>query len=102
MKHPFHQIIHLLGFIILAIGLQTYGYAEDTDIDLSHLSLIQAEQLFSKNNKEVLAAKRAVEGSEADTLTAGQKPNPVLSMGVSNFNLNRKQGNANPKQRKGQ
>jgi len=97
MKHPFHHITHLLGVLILATSLQSYTYADDTyDTDISHLSLTQAEQLFVKNNKEVLAAKRAVEGSEADTLTAGQKPNPVLSLGVSSFNLNRKQGNTNP------
>jgi len=97
MKHFFHHIYYLPSLLILALGLQSHVYADDiTDINLSHLSLIQAEQLFSKNNREILAAKRAVEGSEVDTLAAGQKPNPVLSMGISSFNLNRKQGNTNP------
>src|SRR5450830_986733 len=97
MKHPVHHITHLLSVLILAIGLQSYSYADDTnDTDLSHLSMQKAEELFNKNNKEVLAAKRAVEGSEADILTAGQKPNPSLGIGVSSFNLNRKQGNTNP------
>jgi len=98
MKHPFNSIIHLFSSLILIVSFQGTLLADDdlTSTDLSHLSLTQAEQLFSKNNKEVLAAKRAVEGSEADTLSAGQKPNPVLSMGVSSFNLNRKQGNTNP------
>jgi cobalt-zinc-cadmium efflux system outer membrane protein len=97
MKHLFHPITHLLSIVILTIGLQSYSYADDmNDTDLSHLSMKKAEELFNKNNKEILAAKRAVEGSEADILTAGQKPNPSLGIGVSSFNLNRKQGNTNP------
>lgn len=64
-------------------------------ISLSQLSLRQAEQLFTRGNREVLAARRAVEGAEADTLIAGQRPNPVLSLGVSSVNVNRGQGNMN-------
>lgn len=64
--------------------------------DLSHLSLPQAEQLFTTNNRELLAARRVVEGSQADTLSAAQKPNPTLSLSAANFNLNRREGNANP------
>jgi len=64
-------------------------------IVLNQLSLQQAEQLFAGGNRELLAAKRAVEGAEADTLIAGQRPNPVLSLGLSSVNVNRGQGNMN-------
>jgi cobalt-zinc-cadmium efflux system outer membrane protein len=76
-------------------------HAEDTsstdlqNIPLDHLTLPQAEQLFSSYSRELLAAKRSVQSAEADTLIAGQRPNPVLSLGVSSLNLNRGQGNMN-------
>lgn len=81
----------LLCFSLLA----TQAYANDQD-SLKNLSLTDAEQLFSANNRELLAAKHVVEGSQADTLSAAQKPNPVLSLSASNFNLDRKDGNTNP------
>ena len=62
---------------------------------LGQLTLLQAEQLFATGNRELLAAKRAVEGAEANTLIAGQRPNPVLSLGLSSVNVNRGQGNIN-------
>ncbi len=62
---------------------------------LGQLTLRQAEQLFASGNRELLAAKRAVEGAEANTLIAGQRPNPVLSLGLSSVNVNRGQGNMN-------
>jgi outer membrane protein, heavy metal efflux system len=62
---------------------------------LGQLTLRQAEQLFATGNRELLAAKRAVEGAEANTLIAGQRPNPVLSLGLSSVNVNRGQGNMN-------
>lgn len=65
------------------------------NIPLDHLTLQQAEQLFSGYSRELLVAKRSVQSAEADTLIAGQRPNPVLSVGVSSLNLNRGQGNMN-------
>lgn len=62
---------------------------------LTGLSLSDAEKLFKQNNRELLAAQRAVEAVQANTLSAGQKPNPVLSFGVSSIDLNRNRGNTN-------
>lgn len=89
--------LRLLACITLIAALFHYSpiFAAD-DIALDHLSLGDAEKLFVSNNRELLAAKRAVEGSQADTLSAAQKPNPTLSFNASNFNLNRKAGNTNP------
>lgn len=69
--------------------------------NLGSLSLKDAEQLFKQNNRELLAAQRAVEASQANTLSAGQKPNPVLSFGVSSIDLNRNRANANPNKSNG-
>lgn len=78
---------------LLAADTASTGVA--SPIVLNQLSLQQAEQLFASGNRELLAAKRAVEGAEADTLIAGQRPNPVLSLGLSSVNVNRGQGNMN-------
>lgn len=78
---------------LLAADAASAGVADP--IALNQLSLQQAEQLFAGGNRELLAAKRAVEGAEADTLIAGQRPNPVLSLGLSSVNVNRGQGNQN-------
>lgn len=68
---------------------------EIQNISLDQLSLSQAEQLFAGYSRELLAAKRSLQSAEADTLIAGQRPNPVLSVGVSSLNVNRGQGNMN-------
>lgn len=90
-----------LACVMLMISMQSLMAADATSggigdpVALNQLSLQQAEQLFAGGNRELLAAKRAVEGAEADTLIAGQRPNPVLSMGLSSVNVNRGQGNQN-------
>lgn len=97
--------------LVLATAFFTHGhavYAADNAASASSinttsmnssgsigLSLADAEQKFRANSRELLAAKRDLEGYQADTLSAAQKPNPVLSMGVSSFNLNRSEGNRN-------
>ena len=71
-----------------------FGYAEE--VKLNQLSFSAANALFSSNNRELLLAKRVLESAQTGAMIAAQKPNPVLSLGVSSFNLNRSQGNANP------
>lgn len=85
--------IFIKFLIINTIFLSSFSFANEQSLD--SLSLKQSIQLFEVNNREVLSAKRNIEGAEADTLTAGQMPNPVLSIGASNFNLNTNQGNTN-------
>ncbi|HEY3299396.1 MAG TPA: TolC family protein [Methylophilaceae bacterium] len=103
--------------VLIASLYQVAAYADEVDVkntqavnrteiessqanlsnpNLGSLSLKDAEQLFKQNNRELLAAQRAVEASQANTLSAGQKPNPVLSFGVSSIDLNRNRANANP------
>ena len=83
---------------ILLIGcmlIEEKAFAITDNVDISHLTLAEAQKLFRSNNRELLAAQRALQATEADAITAGQKPNPSLSIGVSSFNLNRKEGNRN-------
>lgn len=52
---------------------------------LDRLTLRQAEQLFADRNRELLSARRAVEGAEADILSAGARPNPNLTISTTNI-----------------
>ena len=47
---------------------------------LERLTLRQAEILFGERNRELQLAQRAVEGAEADVLSASAPPNPSLSI----------------------
>lgn len=85
----------LLAVSMTPLHAEDFASPELQNIPLDHLTLSQAERLFAGYSRELLAAKRSVQSAEADTLTAGQRPNPVLSLGVSSLNLNRGQGNMN-------
>ena len=52
---------------------------------LEALTLRDAEALFVERNRELRAARRAVEGAEADVVTAGARPNPNLSVSTSSI-----------------
>lgn len=57
--------------------------AQTADRSLDTLTLQQAEALFLQKNRELQAARRAIEGAEADVITAGARPNPNLSISTS-------------------
>jgi len=84
--------IILVGYTLSA----TIAFSAEDEINLQHLNIKQAQQLFQSNSRELLAAQRALQASEANAISAAQKPNPSLSIGVSSFNLNRSTGNRNP------
>ena len=50
------------------------------------ITLSLAESRLALCNRDVLAARRALEAAEADRITAGQRPNPNLTLGASNIN----------------
>lgn len=50
------------------------------------LTLKAAESRLIACNRGVLVALRALEAAEADRVTAGQRPNPNLTLGASNIN----------------
>jgi outer membrane protein, heavy metal efflux system len=47
------------------------------------LTLADAESLWREHNRELQIARTAVSGAEADVLTAGQLPNPQVSLNLS-------------------
>lgn len=54
------------------------------------LTFAQAEALLLARNREIQAAQRMVEGLRADGISAAQRPNPTLSLGVTSINLDRR------------
>ncbi len=57
--------------------------------DLANLSLSAADALLLQKNRELQAARRAVEAAAASTLSAGQRPNPNLSLSTVSISPNR-------------
>jgi len=69
------------GLAMLAVCLA--AAAQDNVIGLT---LRDAEQQLATGNRDVRLARRALEGAQANTVTAGARPNPNLSLGVSQIN----------------
>jgi cobalt-zinc-cadmium efflux system outer membrane protein len=78
---------HLAGKMFLALAIVARPLlAAGLSPDLAALTLGQAEQLLQARNRELQAARRAVEAAQANTLSAGAPPNPTLSLGISQIN----------------
>ena len=80
LHHPAGRV--LLGLALAAQAQAAFGQSAD----LAELTLAQAELLLQSRNRELLAARRALEAAQANTLTAGARPNPTLSLGVAAIN----------------
>ena len=50
------------------------------------LSLTEADRLLLENNREVKAARRIREAAGADVISAGARPNPILTVGIGSIN----------------
>ena len=77
----------LLITLLLSWGLALRAHGQTPD--LARLSLLEADALLAQKNRELQAARRAVEAAEAATLSAGQRPNPNLSLTTENINPSR-------------
>jgi outer membrane protein, heavy metal efflux system len=78
--------IRLLSRMLLGLALASPLVALGQPVDLTALTLPQAEELLQTRNRELQAARRAVEAAGANTISAGARPNPTLSLGVSTIN----------------
>ena len=72
--------------MLLGLALALPFTAVGQSVDLTALTLTQAEELLQTRNRELQAARRALEAAGANTLSAGARPNPTLSLGVSAIN----------------
>src|SRR5690242_7862488 len=78
--------IQLAGRMLIGFAFAQPFAAPGQTIDLTALTLAQAEGLLQTRSRELQAARRAVEAAGANTLAAGAHPNPTLSLGVSQIN----------------
>src|SRR5262249_61567980 len=77
----------VLAFLMLA----------SSAIEARDLSLGEAERLLAERNRELIAARRAVESAGAQRLTAAARPNPTLSLNSSSIGSNTGPGPLNQK-----
>ena len=70
----------LVALVALVAGALPAA-AADPGNELANLTLARAEALFVQRNRELQLAQRAVEGAEADRISAGARPNPALVLG---------------------
>jgi cobalt-zinc-cadmium efflux system outer membrane protein len=68
----------LATFAVIA-SMQAVAFDEGIEGPIS-LTLATAETLLISRNRDLLASHRALDGAQADRVTAGQRPNPSLSV----------------------
>jgi cobalt-zinc-cadmium efflux system outer membrane protein len=79
-------LLLIAGRVLFGLALAQPLAVLGQSVDLGSLTLTQAEELLQTRNRELQAARRAVEAAGANTLSAGARPNPTLSLGVSAIN----------------
>lgn len=85
-----------MGYFVAAVavlfGLSGAAFAQSCPLlplsgtEEIRISLSMVEDRLVNCNRDVLAARRSVEAAKADRVTAGQRPNPNLTVGASNIN----------------
>ena len=73
----------LIVSLLIVGGLAIASGAQARD-----LTLAEAEALLGRNNRELQAARRAIESADAQRLIAGARPNPTLSLNSTQLGPN--------------
>ena len=73
----------LIVSLLIVGGLAVASGAQARD-----LTLAEAEALLARNNRELQAARRAIESADAQRLIAGARPNPTLSLNSTQLGPN--------------
>jgi outer membrane protein, heavy metal efflux system len=82
MRNFTKRVRRTLAFLVMVAA---HGAAPAQD-NVIELTLRDAEQQLQDANRDVRLARRALEGAQANTVTAGARPNPNLSLGVASIN----------------
>lgn len=77
-------VIGKLSALLVALCAASFAFAQEGAPAL-RLSLAEAESLWATHNREVRLARSAVSGAEADVTSAGQAPNPQVSLNVASL-----------------
>ncbi len=72
----------------LLLGSSPFSWSEEATRTLS-LSLTQAQILLEKSNREIIAARLALEVAGSQVLLAGARPNPTLGAQISSISPSR-------------
>jgi cobalt-zinc-cadmium efflux system outer membrane protein len=85
-----------VGLLLVLLVLLVCGFCADVlagatevaagAVDLSQLTLTQAQALLLAHSRELKTARTAVESAEADRIAALARPNPTLSVNTSSIN----------------
>lgn len=84
MKPPFPKLLRMCLFLP-AFLLGQAALAQPAP-DLRALTLPAAESLLAGKNRDITAARRALDQASADVKVAAQPPNPQLTLGVGAYN----------------
>lgn len=71
---------HSSFFLLVMFACVPCSASNDTDQSPVALTLAAAEMLLLHQNHDLIASRRALAGAQADRVTAGQRPNPTLSV----------------------
>src|SRR5512140_246889 len=89
MTSPCMRLLRTMPLFVLAVAVATSARAQAPAACLPSLAqpltLAVAEERIDRCNRDVRAAALAVDAALADLRIAGQKPNPTLTLGLSNF-----------------
>src|SRR3954464_1643623 len=75
------------GFVLAAIAVLAVA-AVSPLCAARDLTLAETERLLAANNRDLQAARRAIESAEAQSLIAGARPNATFSMNSSSISSN--------------
>lgn len=77
--------MHIMLFFLAVVATEVAE--QPADPPFSSLSLTEAQRIGLQHNWDLLAAKSSINMAEAERIIARQIPNPEVSFGVSNINV---------------
>jgi len=75
------SFMYKLSLVLVAVvaSIPCAAFSDNDQTTIS-LTLSAAQTLLATRNRDLIASRQALEGAQADRLTAGQRPNPALSL----------------------
>src|SRR5436853_2699357 len=84
-RERMHASLGALVCVVVVIAPAIATAATSSVPNFERLTLSDARQLMLERNRELALARHAVESAEADITIAGQRPNPMLSLGTTHL-----------------
>jgi outer membrane protein, heavy metal efflux system len=84
----FLSVLTLFGVIVSGVEAQSTSQTQAPATAKRSVTLADAVEIFMRQNLELVAARYDVETADAEKLTARLRPNPQLTVGLSDLPLN--------------